>query len=331
MEIQVNDTMLEYQLEDEKKLGDVMNTLEEWVTKNGNVIHSVYVDDQNVPFDYHSSEFQQDIEIIGRLRIVTSSRAELAVNTVQTVGEYIIHLLENCLKEEDYSSHDSILEGVKLVREGMADSLRVLKIREWAVIDRKGRSLSDIFSQMDQFVSTYESKYIDHEGINKLKKSLKELLYLLPKVFKWAVVKNYYQFGDKDNSRKPEAFIKDVFDDLRLLCSDSVKKFEMIGKNIQTGNDIEAMHELCFITELMDEVLSLHHLIKHVNRNEPGEADLSERKVEEIFKKTQNKLEEIENAFKNQDMISVGDIVEYELEGLFRELVKVTGDMYYYI
>ena len=168
MEILINDESLDFTLEKEKNLGDIIKGLEECVLKNGNVIESITVDNRIVPFDYGSADFHENISRINQLRIIIQPQVELAVNTLITVGEYINKIRDEITKQECVKCHEVILEGLKLIQEGIVDSLRILHIKSMFVIKEKDRTLADILVVFNKLIVKYEKQYLDEEA----KKSL---------------------------------------------------------------------------------------------------------------------------------------------------------------
>ena len=317
MEILINNEKLDFKLEKEKNVGDIIKGLENCVLENGNVIESISLDNRIIPYDYSSFEFRENISEVNELKIITSNQIELAVNTMVTVGEYINKLLDEYIRIDSLKYYDAILEGLKLIYEGTLDSLRILKIKSMVVVEKEGRTFADILLEMGNLILKYEKKYIDADGIKILKPLLESLLYTIPKVFKWAVVKNYSMFSTLEKTRII-SYLKMIFADLYIICSSSVNKFEDIGRNLQLGEDRNALNDLFYLTELLDEVISVLRITKLLL---PMLS--SDDNCDGLFQEMTNQLKDIERAFKDGDMITVGDILEYEVRPLFEKLLDL--------
>ncbi len=322
MEILINDEKIEFELETEKNVGEIIKGLESWIAENDNMIESISIDSVIVPFDYNCSEFRRSISLVKELKVITLTQVELAVNTIVSLGEYIIRILSEYDDSDSLTYYDSILEGMKLIYSGIVDSLRILNVNSIVIVNRKGITLKDVLFEMNEFILIYEKKYIDSEGTKKLKDLLKNMLYFIAIVFKWAVIKNILFFKDWDKTRT-SSFLGDIFQDLSYVCSSSFQKFDSISKDLQIGRDRKALGDLCYITELLDEVISILKITKIMYTIDFKSMLISDRSIDDLFYEITDRLKSVESAFKNGDMITVGDVLEYEIKPLFKQIPEL--------
>jgi len=320
MEIYFNEEKLDFKLEDEKNLGDILRGLENWVSENKGVIQKVLVNKKSIPLENESYVFERDISSIEEIEVFSSTHTELAVETITTLGEYILMILNEYMKEESIKSYDSIMEGLKLIHEGTTGCLRVLGIKDLVVINNKGKSLRDILLEIDQFILMYEKRYIDSNGMVTLEALLNQLLHSIPKLLKWTAVKN--KGIDKIHE---SSFIKELFEDIHTICSGSLDKFAQIGRDLQIGNDLQAMNNLCYLTEILDEVIILLKIAQDIFKIDFKQLTGLRKNIDDLFQNITSRLKEVEDAFKEGDMVTVGDVMEYEVEPLFESMVGVIG------
>jgi len=326
MEILINDEKIKFKLETEKNVGEIIKGLESWIVENDNVIESISIDSVTVPFDYNCSEFRRSISLVKELKVITLPQIELAVNTIVSLGEYITRILSEYDDSDSLTYYDSILEGMKLIYSGIVDSLRILNVNSIVIVNRKGITLKDVLLEMNEFILIYEKKYIDSEGIKKLKGLLKNMLYFIAIVFKWAVIKNILFFKDWDKTRT-SSFLGEIFQDLSYVCSNSFQKFDSISKDLQIGRDRKALGDLCYITELLDEVISILKITKIMYTIDFKSMLISDKSIDDLFYEITDRLKSVESAFKNGDMITVGDVLEYEIKPLFKQIPELFEKM----
>lgn len=323
MKIIINEERLEFQLEKERNLGDILKSLEGWILENGNVIQRLYVNNRIVPVDYGSGEFKKDVSKIREIKIITSTHFELALDTIETVGEYIIDLLTRCNEPLlTIEENDSVLEGLQLIYEGILDSLRVFRLKNFLILNEYAGSLKDVLLEIKSFIGVYKRRYIDSEGSTRLKSLLRDLVKLIPKALAWIYATNPSLFKDSEREEKSR-FLTIVTQDLSTLSRSSFQKFELIGKNLQIGNDAVAMNDLYFITELLDQMIVIIRLLQYEYKVDVQSLEVSQKTVHEIFHEISQRLKQVEEAFKDGDMISIGDIIEYELRPLFADLTQM--------
>jgi len=296
MEIIINDEKLDYTIEQEKSLGDVLNSLENWIMDNGGVIDRVLVDEKDIHLDRQSEELHQSITSIKKLSLQTLSRFDHAFTTIQTVGVYIDKVIGEYLKSRNIEDYELIIEGIHLIAEGMKRAAGILHLREMVIIDEKGRSLSDILADLNRMIDLYEKQYIDGEERSELRGILTELQHLLPKVLNWAVLKN--SLGEGGGSGLEVFFLKAVLIDLENISTRMLDRFERIG--------VYVLQFFLTAYSMDSSVLS--------------SSDFS---IEELFRKMTDALKEVEESFKSDDLITVGDILEYEIKPLFEAMIDL--------
>jgi len=320
MEILINERKLDFTLEKEENVGEVIRGLEKYVQKNGNIIVSVFVDDAEVRLDCDSEPFTSDVNEVKKIEIKTSSFLECALNTLLTMGEYITTILNEYLGADLIKKYDSIMEGMKLIREGLIDVLQSLDVNAISVL-RGDASLADTLLTLSSFVEEYDRKYVDAEGAARLESLLKNILAFIPKVFGWAMVKNFHNVSFDEP--KVFVYLHPVIEDLHRLCTTSSGKFEKIGTHLQLGEDKKALSDLFYITELLEEIVAVFTFVKKTAPAGTENVLKEGGGAEKVFHELSAHLREVETAFRDGDMISVGDILEYEARPLFDTLAEV--------
>ena len=318
----INEEKIDYTLEKEENVGDVVKNVESCVLSNGNVIESIIVDDRTIPFDYASSDFRRSLSDIKVLKISTSNHTELAFHTIVTVGEYVTKVLDEYVGVDFLKYHDEIIEGIRLIQEGTVDSLRLLKIKSVVVMDSDGSALSQILTGLGELISRYEKRYLDEEGVSSLKDLLRKLLHIIPKIFKWAVIKNNSAFVSIEKNRI-RSYLKILYADMHLLCVGSLRRFEEIGTCLQLGDDLHALNDLFYLVELLDEIVFLVPVAQKFI-----DPDQTTTGCEEFFKGLSCKLKDVETAFREGDMITVGDELEFEVKPLFESITARLKKIY---
>jgi hypothetical protein len=321
MEIIINDEKLDYTIEQEKNLGDVLDSLEWWITENGGVIDHVRVDEKDLPLDRQTDELQKSLTSIGILSLQTLSKFDHALATIKTVGVYIERISSEYLKSRNVEDYELIIEGINLVHEGVIRALSILHLRDMVIVNEKGRSLRELLSELGRMIGLYEKRYVDGDERKELREVLKDIQGILPKVLNWAVLKN--SVGDGSGNSLEVYFLKTALGDLEGISRHALKKFEKIGENLQIGRDGEALQDLFFVIELMDEIIFVLQFFLTAYSMESGMLSRSEFSFEKLFEKISTALKEVEMSFASDDLITVGDLLEYEIKPLFEAMIDL--------
>ena len=144
---------------------------------------------------------------------------------------------------------------------------------------------------------------------------------MLPKVMNWAVLKN--SIGEGSGNSLEVNFLKAVLSDLENISRYANDKFERIGENLQIGRDDNALQDLFFLIELMDEVIYVLQFFLTAYSMDSVVLSKSDFSFEELFKKISTVLGEVETSFASDDLITVGDLLEYEIKPLFEAMTDL--------
>jgi hypothetical protein len=321
MEIIINDEKVDYTIENEKNLGDVLNSLEGWITENGGVLQTVSVDDTEIAVGQQTEQLNKSITSINRLKLQTSSRFDHALGAIATVSAYIDRVVGEYLKSKHVDDYELILEGVNLISEGISCSLDSLHVRPMVVINDRGKSMGEILRDLKNLIELYEKQYIDGDRRHNLKAVLTEIQQLLPKTVNWAILKN--SLYDSEVKGLQVSFLKTALADLESISIKTIDTFERIGEYLQVGRDAEALQDLLIVTELMDEIIFVLQFFMTAYSMDKTVLSKSDLNVEDLFAKFSTGLQEIEDSFRSDDLITVGDMLEYEIQPLFGEMINL--------
>lgn len=320
MNITINDQRIDYDLEQEKVLGDVIKSLERLANTNGSVIESISLDDRAIPLDEGSPEFKESLALgldrVGELRVVTLPRPTLAIRSLGTLSDYCAMLLGKCgeltFENSDLPGlSDGILDGAVLLREGIQSTLGFLGVRARMVVVG-GSSLADALERLEQFIALYERRYIDPNGTGSLTGIVTELEGFLPKVLKWIVVKG------RVRGELLAPSLSEILDDLRVLAEGSLPLLESIGKDLHVGEDRRALENISALIELLDEIVTIFRAM-----------EASADDAASLFHDIRLDLREVEEALMNGDMVTLADSVEYALKPRFERLVEILKKVYF--
>jgi len=92
MEIRINDKKLDAKPDNEKTVGDVLASLEQWLENSGHRLSGISIDGQNINVSMIEEIFSREIDTIEYLDLYTNVVAELAatslINLLEDIKEY---------------------------------------------------------------------------------------------------------------------------------------------------------------------------------------------------------------------------------------------------
>jgi len=326
MDILINNEKINYTLEREKGLGEVIASLESLAHKHNSVIESIQVDNAEVPVDYESVDFKRRVDAIRELRVVVSSSLEAALNTALATGELIKDALGELSAKPEELLCDGVLEKVSLIYSGLNQVLSVFSIKSGAVVRKDGAGLDESLARCGRLLSEYDRRYLDEKGECAIKKVLDELFAFIPEILMMAAVKNDPLFEVLSDKQRV-LFTRATVRSLLLRSGKSIRTFEHIGENIQVGNDKEALDEICGLAELLEEIISLFGAAKRRGGAAAEVFEPSAIRIEGLLKDITKHLSAAEDAFRRVDLVTVGDLFEYELKPLFEKFIPLLVEL----
>jgi hypothetical protein len=89
MIIKINDKTLDFSLDNEKTLGEVFNSLEQWLSNSGHRLSEISIDGQVVSAGMVEDVLKKEVKLIKELDIRTNAVAELAATSLLTLQKDI--------------------------------------------------------------------------------------------------------------------------------------------------------------------------------------------------------------------------------------------------
>ena len=325
MIIRVNEQELDYEIGAEKNFGEVLESLEQWVGGQGGVIQKVTVDSIDLPLSTETEVMKRAVSEIEMVEVVADSDQRHAAQTLSTLGEYIMLTLTMCVEKDVHTSYEELMHALGMIIEAAEHASRVLGLRAKLILGEKGESLEGALRELTGLRDRYAKRYIDKEGVARLQDVLKCLVPLLPKMLKWAVVKNpsAFSISEKEGGR---GYFAETVADLHSVLVSTEGIFERIAENLQIGNDNEALADIYSVTEILDECIVLfgaasEYGIDYESLRWDGTG------TEAVFVEVSGKLREAMEALDLRDMVSVGDVMEFEIRPQWRKIAGLLESM----
>lgn len=312
MEIFVNNDILDFQLENEQTLKDVIEGLNDWLFKNMKVIENIVIDGK-----VHTGEIQElvnyPVEDVDRLELTVININDLVSNSLTETKNYLKEIHKYLDSKEDFTEEDikRILSGLHWLiniftrTNNIYNYEKVFSSAEFNYINE----LSSLVSLRDEIEHSYTEKEYNHAA---------EII----KTGLLASVNNWFNNIDKLLSYKPAS--TNTMDTMREKVSGQVyniirkipemqKLIEMTAMDIQTGHENEAMANIQIIIGTIESIIALLQLIKSTFSLDFNLIKYNNDSIEEFNKKLIYLLQELLESMKIKDTVLMSDLLTYEL------------------
>ena len=289
MEILVNREPLDFTLEDEQSLGEVVDGLQAWLSAGQFTITSIDVNDTSYPIHNRNAWEQIEVKGVRRLSVEALPRTSADQNAILAVDDYL-SLLQEALTSEDQEALTDLLGELPHVRE------RIIAFFP-SLADSAGESSVLVSDQLD-LGAVQES---ERTRLTTEITQLRSLLVARAREFAFPVREMAITLGQ---------------------LSSASEELEQVPVQLQTGEGAQAMRTVISLTELLGRVFRLTPLVESAENR----GDLDVVRIRTFTQETSEVLAELAQAFEINDTVLVGDLLEYELAPRMQTVSELVPD-----
>ncbi|MFW6338990.1 MAG: hypothetical protein ACOC25_08675 [Alkalispirochaetaceae bacterium] len=276
MKIVVNDEAIDFTLQGEKRLGEIIPPLREWLSASDFAMAGLTVDGK--PVDLEKREEWEELELkgIGTLTVSASSLVQEQLDGIETAMEFLV-LLRRIVQAADAERLAEALMEYNYLREVLPAFLSSRY--------EEGTQMRDYFDELlDRTGAADGALPSEGEPRRELLRGVDSLISLL-------------ETRAREIVQPGEEFLA-----VARAVAGSLESIEEVPVLLQTGEGANAMRRLAGFTGLVERLVRLYPL--WAEEHEAGEADFEE--LNEV-------LAELIQALGDEDSVLVGDLVEYEV------------------
>ena len=301
MRILINSEPLDYQLEDETRLGEVVDELEQWLRSGQFAIVALNVNDSTYPI--HARDAWKDIPVdeVAAMDVEALPLARVDETTLAALAEYLGMLSDALNPAVD------ALRSADAVRELAAELPHVRRrIGGFfpALVDENGETAVLRDASLDAGVAP------GGDACVVLRKEIDDLLELL-----------------SSRAREYTHPARELAITLGRLSSIAAQAVE-VPLQMHGGNEGQAMQTLITLTELFGRVLRIVPILEREptdERDPTGEIDVEA--VKRFASELSPQLVELKEALEIRDTVLVGDLLEYEIAPKLERLAEIIPDI----
>ncbi len=286
MQITINDEPIDFTLEKERALGQVVDGIQDWLRANGFAITALRIDDTDISFESRL-EWQNDaVEEVTSLEITAHHPTDLAYDKIAAAVRYL-----GLIKEDGDPNSPVIadlLKGVDDVAEMIDDVLPSQGI--------SGSTFGIQFRNLARKTGILTDSAASGEDFSLFLSFITELINILSSMM--------HEIAD------PAAEIKA----LAPLLRDSLGGIGDVAVLLQTGKDREAMTQLINFIEILQKLIRVVHFLNEHALIDLGIIEIDGSRIEDFASDLNGFLRELTAAMESGDSVLIGDLLEYEIE-----------------
>lgn len=326
MEVLINNHPIEFQLENEKTVKEIINSISEWAGDRGLIFIEVFLNDK-----LHSVESlnERDLEGIDLINCIIDTKSNLLFSTVDEGLLYCNRVIEYINQWIKKGTPDR--EEVKNLGSGI----------EWLIeVINKVTGLLEIdpaeIRYRDKNVSEYISDLMKTgEEIARISDESKILDFLNDNIGLFAGLKEIFKTLLMSSEMK-ELILKsvdspDILMESLIVIKDEIpvqaEKIEEAAVSFQTGKDDQGFDRLNEFIDFMLRYTRTCYQIAPVFGVNLTEVVVNDISLDEKNNHFMGLLNEIVEAMEYNDIISLSDILEYEIKPSLEESGKYISEL----
>ncbi len=311
MDILLNGKPIEYEIESEATIGELLDCLSSWIAKQGCVLVSVKLDGQ--PIDFSSDKDVRSAPIASgkRLEVEAQNARVLVVETVEELGQYLDRVARLAPKMNESEMND---ESIRQLLEGLSWSEDVLRRVEellrisYRDIEVEGERMHKLVLQLGDIRDHIREahRHGNHAALlavlrGSLTSLCDRLARALPLMLEKASV-----------GLKNDAVLDDLNEHLPLVAS-LPEKLEAVAVKISIGDSLKGMEEFAACVTTLEEAFLLVDRCRRELGVPIQDFDMGGKTFDERNQALAGILQELVDAFERKDRVLIGDLIEYEI------------------
>ena len=319
MKIQINNQDVDFLIEQENSLEDIVEVMLDWCANRGLVLYTCFADEIEFLPEEIPDLLTEDIKV---LNFDVKSQAEVLTGSFIQANLYCNKLIDLAKEKLENEELSDLLDGSTLsdVENGLGwiadllDSTAGILFLDLEKPIYKTFSLSDIISTIENYRGKYSS--LSEAGALKEAVEIAHEAQEFLSILAMSSEMNDFLIKSMDS---PDMLLSTLFE-IKNSFPNTLDNIEQIAILFQSGKDGEAIEKLNEFTEFVYAFMKIcaqFPPIFDVSLKDVIKDDIS---LEEKNEELKDKLFEMATAMENNDMIGLADILEYEIKPLVEDM-----------
>ncbi len=311
MEIQINNYPVEIELEDEKTIKDVVDSISQWANSRALIFIGIDIDG-----NYFGLEEIPDLSIEGVsvLNCLVQSRADVVYETLNEAIIYcdkvIDYMVEIRQQGADADELEDLVSGMEWLQEVFSTVSHLLNM-DMSEINFRDKNVNyyvDLLVEMKRTINAFLAESQEN-GIPQLDDTL---FHNLKEIYAIFMVSEEMKRLITESIDSPDTLIVSL-KDIRTVLPEQIKNLEETAVAYQTGKDDEAAEKLFQFIDFMFSFTRTCYQIAPVFNIDLREIVIDDVSLDDKNRELQSLLHDTLEVMENNDMISLADILEYEI------------------
>ena len=320
MDIQINNFPVEITLEEEKTVKDVVDSISDWVNERELIFIGIDIDGNHFGIDEVP---ELSIDGVNVLNCIVQSRADIVYETLNEgiiycdrVIDYMVEIRQDGAEADEL---EDLVSGMEWLQDvfSTATTLLSMSLEDVKFRDHNAAYYVNQLLEMKHTIIKYLSEMKEKE-IPALDETL---FHNLKEIFAIFMVSQEMKRLIVESIDSPDTLIVSL-KEIRKVLPDQVKNLEETAVAYQSGKDEEAVEKLFQFIDFMFDYTRTCYQIAPVFNIDLREIVVDDISLDDKNRELQSLLHDTLEVMENNDMISLADILEYEIMESIKNIDK---------
>jgi hypothetical protein len=314
VKVLINGYSVDFTVDDEKTLKDIAGSITDWSQKRDLIFTDLYIDGEPYSVDDLPDV---SLDLINEINCLVQSKSDLIISTLSegvTYCERILGFISESNKsgKSDFNQKESFVTGIEWLNETLQLIFNLLSLDMHNVkyLDRSVAQFSVLLSELKEEIIPVS----DEIAFQKFLAGKKDLFEMIKSIFKMLFLSDNLKSIIMKSIDSPEQLINGL-KQIKEAIPSQLKSLEQAAVSFQTGKDSEGSDLLQTFIDFIYKYIRLCHHVSPVFGIDPSTITNGSRTLEETNTAIYAYLEEIVSVMENNDIISLSDILEYQMKG----------------
>jgi hypothetical protein len=318
VKVQINNCPVTFEFEREETVSDVISSVSQWARERDLVFLETEIDEKSYLVDHIPDISLDDVDLIN---CFVQSRADVVISSLNEGISYCDRILSFVAQSID--NYDADLSPIKNLAGGIEWLLDVLRsvlqlldvdINQLKYKDKAVAEYTDGLLHLKDFLET-------EEDVSSVKQAFSEgnLIESFKNIFKMILLSEDLRTLVVNSIDSPDLLI-DSLNEIKLSASEQIKNLDDIVIAFQTGRDVEGSEKLNIFIDFTFRYIRACLQITPVFGIDLSMIAINSVNLEDRNRELHELLNEIVIVMENNDIISLTDVLEYEIKPVIEDL-----------
>jgi len=319
VQVMINDFPVDFQLEHDKKVSDIINSISEWTRERDLVFYEMYIDDGRYSVDTVPDISLVDVKTIN---CIVQSKADIVFSSVDEAARYcdrVSIFIKHVLETGECSRNDieDMLTGISWLLEVLS------KVCNFLGLNQNGLKYKDHeLSHHIRSIESFRDGLIAATDTGKERVILqdnKEIFSDIKYIFRMLLLSEEMRSLIVQSIDSPDVLISSLRQTKDEL-PDQLAGIRAAAIAYQTGKDSEGSERLKNFIDFIYRYTRTCYQAVPMFRMDLAEIDVDGVSLEQKNRELRNLLHEVTMIMENNDIISLSDVLEYEIRPALENL-----------